>query len=68
MSMFNNVMRCMLLLHNDLHVDHSPTLGVHTHTHAHAHPYPWVLGGHGCDVIVHGWALGGHECDIIIHG
>jgi hypothetical protein len=20
-------------------------------------PYPWVLGGHGCDVIVHGWAL-----------
>ena len=23
---------------------------------AHAHPYPWVLGGHGCDVIVHGWA------------
>jgi hypothetical protein len=31
-----------------------PTLGAHTH--AHAHPYPWVLGGHGCDVIVHGWA------------
>ena len=32
----------------------SPTLGAHTH--AHAHPCPWVLGGHGCDVIVHGWA------------
>jgi hypothetical protein len=32
----------------------SPTLGVHTH--AHGHPYPWVLGGHGCDVIIHGWA------------
>ena len=30
----------------------SPTLGAH----AHAHPYPWVLGGHGCDIIVHGWA------------
>ena len=34
----------------------TPTLGAHTHAHAHAHPYPWVLGGHGCDVIVHGWA------------
>ena len=33
-------------------VQHSPTLGAHTH----AHPCPWVLGGHGCDVIVHGWA------------
>jgi hypothetical protein len=32
----------------------SPTLGAHTH--AHAHLCPWVLGGHGCDVIVHGWA------------
>ena len=31
----------------------SPTLGAHTH--AHGHPYPWVLGGHGCDAIVHGW-------------
>jgi hypothetical protein len=20
------------------------------------YPCPWVLGGHGCDVIVHGWA------------
>jgi hypothetical protein len=26
------------------------------HAHAHAHPCPWVLGEHGCDVIVHGWA------------
>ena len=26
----------------------SPTLG--------AHSCPWVLGGHGCDIIVHGWA------------
>jgi hypothetical protein len=32
----------------------SPTLGAHAH--AHAHPYLWVLGGHGCEVIVHGWA------------
>jgi hypothetical protein len=31
-------------------VKQSPTLG------ADAHPYPWVLGGYGCDVIVHGWA------------
>jgi hypothetical protein len=30
----------------------SPTLGAH----AHAHPCPWVLGGHGCGVIIHGWA------------
>ena len=30
----------------------SPTLGAHTH----AHSCPWVLGGHGCDIIVHGWA------------
>jgi hypothetical protein len=29
-----------------------PYIGAHTH----AHPCPWVLGGHGCDVIVHGWA------------
>ena len=35
---------------------HSPTLGAHTHAHAHAHTCPWVLGGHGCDIIVHGWA------------
>jgi hypothetical protein len=34
--------------------DHRPTSGAHTH--AHAHPYLWVVGGHGCDVIVHGWA------------
>jgi hypothetical protein len=38
----------------------SPTSGAHTHAHvhvhAHAHPCPWVLGGHECDVIVHGWA------------
>jgi hypothetical protein len=34
----------------------SPTLGTHTHAHAHANLYPWVLGGHGCDVIVYGWA------------
>ena len=33
----------------------SPTLGAHTHAYAHVHPYPWVLGGHGCDAIVHGW-------------
>jgi hypothetical protein len=40
----------------------SPTSGAHTH----AHPYPQVLGGHGCDVIVHGWAWVGigfvHPC------
>jgi hypothetical protein len=40
----------------------SPTLGAH----AHVHPCPWVLGGHGCDVIVHGWAWVGigfvHPC------
>ena len=40
----------------------SPTLGAHTH----AHSCPWVLGGHGCDVIVHGWAWVGigfvHPC------
>ena len=30
----------------------SPTLGAHTH----AHSCPWVLGGHGCNVIVHEWA------------
>jgi hypothetical protein len=44
----------------------SPTSGAHTHAHAHAHPYPRVLGGHGCDVIVHGWAWVGigfvHPC------
>jgi hypothetical protein len=44
----------------------SPTLGAHAHAHAHAHPYPWVLGGHECDVIVHGWAWVGigfvHPC------
>jgi hypothetical protein len=34
----------------------SPTLG------AHAHPCPWVLGGHGCDVIVHEWAWVGIGC------
>jgi hypothetical protein len=54
----------------------SPTLGAHTH--AHVHPCPWVLGGHGCDVIVHEWAwvgmgaillfMGGHGCDIIFLG
>jgi hypothetical protein len=47
-------------------VEQSPTLGAHTHAHAHAHPYPWVLGGHGCDVIVHEWAWVGicfvHPC------
>jgi len=37
-------------------VHQSPTLG------AHAHPYPWVLGGHGCDVIVHGWAWVRYYC------
>jgi hypothetical protein len=26
------------------------------YTNAHAHPCPWILGRHGCDVIVHGWA------------
>ena len=31
----------------------SPTVG------AHAHPCPWVLGGHGCDIIVHWWAWWG---------
>jgi hypothetical protein len=44
----------------------SLTLGAHTHVHVHAHPYPWVLGGHGCDIIVHGWAWVGigfvHPC------
>jgi hypothetical protein len=44
----------------------SPTQGAHTHAHAHAYPCPWVLGGHGCDVIVHGWAWVGmgfvHPC------
>jgi hypothetical protein len=44
--------------------EQSPALGAHAH--AHAHPYPWVLGGHGCDVIIHGWALEGisfvHPC------
>jgi hypothetical protein len=43
-------------------MEQNPTLGAHTH----AHPYPWVLGGHGCDVIVHGWAWVGigfvHPC------
>jgi hypothetical protein len=33
---------------------------------AHAHAHPWVLGGHGCDVIVHGRAWVGigfvHPC------
>jgi hypothetical protein len=42
----------------------SPILG--TRTHAHAHPCPWVLGGRGCDVIVHEWAWVGigfvHPC------
>jgi hypothetical protein len=36
----------------------SPTLGAHTHVHVHVHPYPCILGGHGCDVIVHGWGIG----------
>jgi hypothetical protein len=39
-----------------------PTLGAH----AHVHPCPWVLGGHGCDAIIHGWAWVGisfvHPC------
>ena len=29
----------------------SPTLG------AHHRLCPWVMGGHGCDINVHGWAL-----------
>ena len=36
-------------------VDQSPTLGAHAHAHAHHRPCPWVLGGHGCDITVHGW-------------
>ena len=36
--------------------DQSPTLGAHAHAHAHQRPRPWVLGGHGCDIFVHGWA------------
>jgi hypothetical protein len=46
----------------------SPTSGAHTHAHAHTHPCPWVLGGHGCNIIVHGraWAgMGGHGWGII---
>jgi hypothetical protein len=43
-------------------VKQSPTLGAHAHAHAH----PWVLGGHGCNVIVHGCAWVGigfvHSC------
>ena len=38
----------------------SPTLGAHAH--AHAHPCPWVLGGHVCDINVHGWAWVGIDC------
>jgi hypothetical protein len=63
----------------------SPTLGAHAHAHAHpcppmpmhAHPCPWVLGGHRCDVIVHGWAwvqyyyswvgMGGHRFRASLH-
>ena len=33
-----------------------PAMGAHTHAQAHQHPCPWVLGGHGCDIFVHGWA------------
>ena len=42
---------------------------------AHTHAHPWVLGGHGCDNIVHAWEwvgmgaillfMGGYGCDII---
>jgi hypothetical protein len=58
--------------------DQSPTLGAHTHAHAHAHahPTPWVLGEHGCDVIVHGWVwvdmgviflfMGGHGWALVL--
>ena len=42
--------------HSSKSTKQSPTLGAHIHAHAHAHPYPWVLGGHGCNVFVHGWA------------
>jgi hypothetical protein len=42
-------------------IQHSPTLGAHTH----AQPCPWVLGGHGCDVIVHGWAWVRYYCSWI---
>jgi hypothetical protein len=55
-----------------IYVMQSPTSGAHTH----AHPCPWVLGGHGCDVIVHGWAwvryyrswvgMGGHRSLLMI--
>jgi len=57
-------MQCNVLLGLEVEhiVDQSPTLGAHTHAHAHAHPYPWVLGGHGCDVIVHGWAWVRYYC------
>jgi hypothetical protein len=48
--------------------EHSPTLGAHTHAHAHAHPCPWVLGGHGCDVIVHGWAWVGMGAILLFMG
>jgi hypothetical protein len=50
-------------------IEQSPTLGAHTHAHGF-----WVamgamllfMGGHGCDIIVHGWAWVGigfvHPC------
>jgi len=68
---------CMLLValikkKTPIHVWQSPTLGAHTH----AHPCPWVLGGHGCDVIVHGWPwvgmgailffMGGHGWALVL--
>jgi hypothetical protein len=38
----------------------------YAHAHPYPNPYPWVLGGHGCDITVHGWALVGigfvHPC------
>ena len=59
-------------------LDQRPTLGAHAHAHAHQCPCPWVLGGHGCGIIVRGWAwvgiaailvgMGGHGFHIIMGG
>jgi hypothetical protein len=65
---FASLQTCFLLIINDLFSSlqdgstdyESPTLGAHAHAHTHGF---WVgmgamllfIGGHGCDIIVHGW-------------
>ena len=61
---------------DEWYVHQRPTLGAHAH--AHQRPCPWVLGGHGCDIIVRGWTwvgiaailvgMDGHGFHIIMGG